>query len=189
MSMVKNVLTQISLYSRKIVGLSWPSETSQCYAKQCEHFTEHYAPHVHRFHLTLSYLNAPLTVVIVLGNWKTTIMEIECNFIHLPKIWLNELCTRCANRRCRDILTRSVLITGMPKEAYKTDFIGHICILMVFVFELMEYLHGILCKSYHEIEGYWNNFPFNFFSACSFCFSFCSSSCGCCAYLCFHIHS
>lgn len=29
------------------------------------------------------------------------------------------------------------------QKAHKSDFIGHICILMDFVLELMEYLQGI----------------------------------------------
>lgn len=47
------------------------------------------------------------------------------------------------NKKIRDVLTISDSIAE-AKEAHKTDFIGHICILMAFVFELMEYLLGIL---------------------------------------------
>lgn len=56
------------------------------------------------------------------------------------------------------------------QKAHKSDFIGHICILMDFVLELMEYLQGISfvedCAR-HEIKGYWNNFSLVFVIMCS----------------------
>lgn len=121
-------------------------------------------------HRTLHRSSKWLCAGIMWKIEKTMIMEIECNFHFAENLikWAMYIVAHCAthSQTMRDVLTISDLITNV-KEAYKTDFIGHICILMAFVFELMEYLHGIWYASCHEIKGYWNNFPSIFLWACS----------------------